>query len=113
MRYVTKDFLSPSAGESGSIICEITTQRLKDIRDYHVRDGGYISGSIRMADCGNHIILDFDASGQRSFEKRVEKLDKLLHDIQAMRHQYVAMWENHIRDLNHYAKQQKEEGKKK
>ena len=113
MRYVTKEFLSPSAGESGNIVCEITTQRLKDIRDYHIRDGGYISGNIRIADCGNHIILDFDASGQRAFEKRVAKLDKLISEIQAMRHQYVAMWENHQRDLAHYAKQQKEETKKK
>lgn len=106
MRYVTKDFLSQSPEESGSVICKITTARVKDITVYNVREGGRIDGSLRIADCSEHIELDFYAVGQKSFDKRVEKLDTLLEKIQAMRNQYVTLWENHQRDIEFYKKKE-------
>jgi hypothetical protein len=101
MRYTTKNFLSPSPEESGSIICKIETQRASDVKgnQWVIQQGGHMSASVRVADCSQHVYLDFDATGQKSFEKRVMKLDKMIDDLQAMRHQYIAMWENHIRDI--------------
>lgn len=102
MRYVTKEFLSPAADESGSIVCTIKTAQIKDFQRWTVASGGTINGSVRIADCSEHVILDFHAEGQRNFEKRLTKLDKLISELQNMRHQYVAQWENHQRDLAFY-----------
>jgi hypothetical protein len=108
MRFATKDFLSTSADESGSIICKLTTDRVKDMNSWchSVKSGGYMSGNVRIADCSDHIILDFDCTGQKGFDKRVAKLDKLISKLQDMRHQMDHMWENHLRDLEHYKKEQ-------
>lgn len=100
MRYSTKNFLSSSPDESGSLICKVETSLASDISDWTIRNGGQINGSVRVADCSQYVILDFDAVGQKSYEKRLSKLDKMIEDLQAMRHQYVAMWENHLRDIN-------------
>lgn len=99
-RYVRKEFLSPCSGESGSIVCEIETPLVKDIYE-HQLDNPRMSGSIRISDCSRHTLLDFDCSGQSAFEKRVAKLDKLLAEIQGMRDQYIAMWENNLRNVEH------------
>lgn len=102
MRFVTKDFLSTSPDESGSIICKIKTTQVKDMGSYIVKEGGRIDGSVRLSDCSTHIELDFYAVGQKSYEKRVEKLDCLIEKLQAMRGQYVEMWESHQRDIKFY-----------
>lgn len=104
MRYVTKDFLSASPDESGSVICKITTARVKDMSEYSIRDGGRIDGTLRISDCSDHVEIDFYAVGENNFKKRVEKFDLLLEKVQAMREQYVAMWENHQRDIEHFKK---------
>lgn len=111
MRYSTKNFLSDSPDESGSIICKITSPRASELRQYTVDQGGYLTASVRLADCADHIFLDFNAEGPKAYEKRVMKLDKLIEDLQAMRHQYVAMWENHQRDLKWYNEKNKEDKK--
>lgn len=102
MRYVSKDFLSQSPDESGSIICTIRTIQVKDMSQYTVNRGGKIEGSIQITDCSRMIELDFYAEGQRGFEKRLAKLDLFIEKLNAMRHQYTHMWENHQRDIAHY-----------
>lgn len=107
MRYVVKEFLSDSPDESGSVICKVMTDRVKDIHSYShcVRSGGYMNSSLRIADCGGHIILDFDCTGQKGFDKRKAKLDKMIDILQAMRKQMDEMWSSHLRDIE-YAKKQ-------
>jgi hypothetical protein len=102
MRFVTKDFLSPSPDESGSIICKIKTAQVKDFTPYMVREGGRIHASVRIADCSENIELDFYAEGEKSYNKRLEKLDFLIEKLQSMRSQYVEMWDSHQRDLKFY-----------
>lgn len=109
MRFVSKDFLSMSPDESGSIVCSISTIRVKDMSPYTAAKGGTISGSMSISDCSETICLDFYAEGQRSYEKRVEKFDTLLAKIQNMRDQYVEMWESHVRDVVHYNSQKGKE----
>lgn len=102
MRYVRKEFLSPSADETGNIVCQIETPRQKDISEYHTKDGcAWMRGTIKMSDCSKTVHLDFDCHDQKSYEKRIAKLDKIVEEVQAMRHQYEAAWNNHLRDVEH------------
>lgn len=113
MRYVTKEFLSPHPYESGHLICELSTPRVKDLRDYHLReDRGEIFGEVFIADCSKKVCLDFNATGQKAFDKRLAKFDNLIQQLTAARNQYQAMWENHQRDLKFYEQQKKQEAKK-
>lgn len=108
MRWTVKEFLSPSPDESGSIICTIKTSLVKDMtpHSYAVRTGGSMNASIRLSDCSNHILLDFDAEGQKSFDKRIQKLDKLIGHLQDMRSQMNEVWSSHLRDVEHFKKQE-------
>lgn len=99
MRYVSKEFLSPSAHESGSIVCTAETSKPDQISSYRAGQGGSIDGSIRIADCSEHVIIDFQATGQRAFEKRVKKIDKMLEEITLFREYYIACWKQHQLDI--------------
>lgn len=102
MRYVRKEFLSPSADEAGSIICQIETPQQKDISEHYTKEGcAWMRGTIKVSDCSKTVHLDFDCHDERSYEKRIAKLDKLLEEVQAMRNQYEAAWDNHLRDVEH------------
>lgn len=110
MRYVSKEFLSKSADESGSIVCQIETPRQADIHQHHVQDKvTYIWAKIKINDCSKHVTLDFDCHDQKSFEKRVEKLDKLVQEVQTMRKQYEEMWYSSLRDVEHKGRQLEQE----
>lgn len=108
MRFATKDFLSESPDESGSVICKLSTDRVRDMNSWShsVKSGGYMSGSLRISDCSDHIILDFDCTGQKGFDKRKAKLDKLISKLQDMRSQMDHMWESHLRDVDFFKKEQ-------
>lgn len=110
MRYVRKEFLSPCADETGSIVCQIETPRQKDIQEYHVRDGAaWVRASIKINDCHKAALLDFDCSDQKGYEKRIEKLDKLLKEVQDMRNQYQEAWESSLRDVAYRGRQLEQE----
>lgn len=110
MRYVRKEFLSPCADETGSIVCQIETPRQKDITEYHVRDGAaWLRGEIKVNDCNRQVSLDFDCHDQKSYEKRIAKLDKFLKEAQDMRNQYQEAWENMLRDVAYRGRQLEQE----
>jgi hypothetical protein len=110
MRYVRKEFLSPCADETGSIVCQIETPLMKDITESRVKEGcAWMYGHIKINDCNKHVQLEFDCHDQKSFEKRIAKLDKLLKEVQDMRHQYEAAWENHLKDVAHKGRQLEQE----
>lgn len=110
MRYVRKEFLSPSADESGSIICQIETPQQKDISEHYTKQGcAWMRGTIKMSDCSKTVHLDFDCHDQRSYEKRIAKLDKILEEVQAMRNQYKEAWESHLRDVAYRGRQIEQE----
>ncbi|QNR53919.1 hypothetical protein phiK7A1_131 [Pseudomonas phage phiK7A1] len=109
-RYVRKEFLSPCADETGSIVCQIETPLQKDITEYHTRDGqSWMRGVIKVSDCSKTVHIDFDCHDQSSYEKRIAKLDKMLGEVQAMRNQYEAMWANNLRNIAHKKRQIKQE----
>lgn len=99
MRYVSKEFLSNCAHESGSIVCTIETAKPEDISSYRAKQGSNIDADIRIADCSEHVILDFNAVGQKAFDKRIAKLDKMLEEITLFREQYIACWKQHQLDI--------------
>lgn len=110
MRYVRKEFLSPAADESGSIICQIETPLQKDISEHYTKQGwAWMRGTIKMSDCSKTVHLDFDCHDQTSYEKRIAKLDKILEEVQAMRNQYEAAWSNSLRDVAHRGRQLEQE----
>ena len=99
MRYVSKEFLSPSAHESGSIVCTVETSKPDQISNYRANQGGGIDASIRLADCSEHVIIDFNATGKKAFDKRLKKIDKMLEEITLFREQYIACWNQHQVDI--------------
>jgi predicted phage tail protein len=105
-RYVRKEFLSPCAWETGSIICQIETPLVKDISQYQIEKGyATMHASIKLSDCSDSITLDFDCHDQVAYEKRIAKLDKMVKEVQDMRDQYEAMWENTQRNMEHKKRQ--------
>jgi hypothetical protein len=105
-RYVRKEFLSPCADETGSVVCQIETPLLKDISERYVEQGNaWMHGHIKINDCSKYVQLDFDCHDQKGYEKRIAKLDKLLKEVQDMRNQYEAMWENSKREVAHKGRQ--------
>lgn len=99
MRHTEKRFLTDDAGESGSMICEVSTIQVKDMTEWNMKEP-YISGSIQVRDCGGRPVnLDFDASGEKAFKKRLDKLDGMIAQLQRMRKQYHEMWWSHLRDI--------------
>lgn len=105
-RYVRKEFLSPCADESGSMVIQIETPLTSQITEYMIRDGSpWVRASMGITDCSRRIELDFDCSSQASFEKRIAKLDKMLKEVQDMRNQYESMWDNAKRNLAHKERQ--------
>ncbi|QYW06574.1 hypothetical protein uav_043 [Pseudomonas phage UAVern] len=110
MRYVRKEFLSPAADEAGSIICQIETPLQKDISLHYTTQGwAWMRGTVKVSDCSKTVHLDFDCHDQSSYEKRIAKLDKLLEEVQAMRNQYEAAWDNHLRDVAYRGRQLEQE----
>lgn len=106
-RYIRKEFLSPCAHETGNIVCQIETPRVKDFSSYS--EGIYVYASIKLSDCMKSITLDFDASSQGAFEKRLSKLDKMIAELTAMRNQYEVLWENGRKDFEFYKKNKGDE----
>ncbi|ATN92833.1 hypothetical protein QGX11_gp070 [Pseudomonas phage PPSC2] len=100
MRHTEKRFLSDCAGETGTMVCTVETMRVKDMDEWTVKREPYISGGIQIRDCGGRPInLDFDAYGKKNVEKRLDKLDQMIAQLQRMRVQYHEMWWSHLRDI--------------
>lgn len=113
MRYVSKQFLSPCAHETGSIVVQIETPLVKDL---YVGYKGLVSpdldANVWFRAChGEPVKLDFNVSNQKDFDKRIAKLDVILEELTKMRGQMTEMWYSHLRDIEFKNKQLKEEGK--
>lgn len=108
MRYSSKEFLSPSPYESGSIITLVETPLVKDIDEHMLENDPRMTAKITMRACyGEPIELDFDVYGESGFEKRLAKIDKLQAEIEKFKSHFVSGWRNHLRNYEH-AKEQKE-----
>ncbi|WYN05010.1 hypothetical protein ISREJYDI_CDS0044 [Pseudomonas phage UNO-G1W1] len=106
MRHTEKRFLTEDAGETGSMVCTVETVRVKDMTEYSTREP-QISGNIQIRDCGGRPVnLDFDAWGEKSWKKRLDKLDGMIAQLQRMRTQYHEMWWSHLRDIEFYKAEQ-------
>lgn len=83
MRYVDKQFLSQSYGETGNICVQFSSPREKDFLDREWER--YIDGSICISDCSKTIYLDFNFEDEETMNKRLEKLDKMIEVLQNAR----------------------------
>jgi hypothetical protein len=113
MRHTEKRFLTEEAGETGSMVTTVETARVKDMDEWSINHGPYISGDIQIRDCGGRPVnLDFDARGERQFFKRLTKLDEMIAQLQRMRVQYHEMWYSHLRDIEFKKKELEKENTK-
>lgn len=113
MRYISKNFLSPCAGETGSVVVEVTTPRVKDLYLYGSGKDAIINpdmeGTLTFRACyGEPVKLDFNCCSQKDFEKRISKLDLIIEEVTKMRGQMTEMWYSHLRDIEHRMKESKE-----
>ena len=112
MRYSEKRFLSEASGETGSMVTTVETQRICDMDAWTVGRDPYITGGIQVRDCNSKpVYLDFDAHGQKSFNKRLDKLDGMIAQLQRMRTQYHEMWWSYLRDVEFKKAELAKEGK--
>lgn len=103
MRHSEKRFLSDCSHETGTMVCTVETDRVKDLSDWVVQKGGSMTAGIQVRDCNNRpVYLDFDCTGQKNFEKRLDKLDGMIAQLERMRTQYHEMWWSHLRDIEFY-----------
>lgn len=109
MRHVEKRFLSDSADETGSMVCTVSTVQVKDLSDWHMTHPT-IDASIQVRDCSSRpVYLDFDATGEKAFKKRLDKLDGMIAQLQRMCVQYHEMWWSHLRDIEFKKQEQTKE----
>lgn len=102
MRYCSKQFLSTSPHESGSIITSIETPLVKDLYNYGGNVGikPSLEAGVTFRAChGEPVNLDFNASSQKSFDKRLEKITLMIDELTKMRGQMTEMWYSHLRDI--------------
>jgi hypothetical protein len=81
MKYRNKSFLNGSHLEFGNISWHILAGR-------HVGRYYLIESSLRIADCGNVITLDFDVEKPHEIPYRLAKLDTLINSLTEMRERY-------------------------
>lgn len=99
MRYVSKQFLSPCVHESGSIICKLETPLFDEMSLYRAERGGDIDASIRVSDCSDHAVIDFNAYGEEAYAKRLSKIDKMIEEITLFREKYIEAWTQNRKDV--------------
>ena len=83
MRYVDKRFLSNCYGETGHIVVQFQTPRVKDILEHNYWTD--VDGGIEISDCSKTINLDFTFNDKDSMEKRIAKIDILIEVLQNAR----------------------------
>jgi hypothetical protein len=73
MRYISKQFLSPCAHETGSIVCQIETPLVKNIyAGYNGVVSPDMDANIWFRAChGEPVKLDFGANSTKDFHKRI------------------------------------------
>ena len=77
VRKTSKKFLSDTPYEYGSVCWEVSV----DPEDRY----DLLQADLRIADCGNSITLGFNSRKKRHMDYRLEKLDVLISELQAMR----------------------------
>jgi hypothetical protein len=122
MRYISKQFLSPCAHETGSIVCQIETPLVKNLHAYNYDWQGNkgestikpdLDANVWFRAChGEPVKLDLDCHDQKSFEKRIAKVSVMIEELTKMRGQMTEMWYSHLRDIEFKLKELKEENKK-
>ena len=108
MRYTSKQFLSPCAGETGSVVVSVETPRVKDMYRYGDQFQPNMSAGVSFRAChGEPVHLDFDCQDQKSFEKRQAKINLMIDELTKMRGQMTEMWYSHLRDVEFRNKEEK------
>lgn len=118
MRWISKQFLSPCADETGSMVCQVETPLVKHLHvsnyDWHGHNAEPnirpdMDAYVTFRAChGEPVKLDFCAHDQKSFEKRLTKISFMIQELENMRGQMTEMWYSHLRDIEFKIKEEAE-----
>ncbi|QHZ60092.1 hypothetical protein PJKIFABJ_00156 [Pseudomonas phage PE09] len=118
MRWISKQFLSPCADETGSMVTQVETPLVKNLHvtnyDWYGRSSEPsirpdLEAYVTFRAChGEPVKLDFCAHDQKSFEKRLTKVSLMIQELENMRGQMTEMWYSHLRDIEFKIKEEKE-----
>ena len=118
MRWISKQFLSPCADETGSMVCQVETPLVKHLHvttyDWHGNSGTPtvrpdMDAYVTFRAChGEPVKLDFCAHDQKSFDKRLTKISFMIQELENMRGQMTEMWYSHLRDIEFKIKEEAE-----
>jgi hypothetical protein len=115
MRYVRKEFLSPCADESGSMVIQVETPLASKLYVYEKEKGKpYVRPDLEAfvtfrACYGEPVKIELGADSQKAFEKRIAKVSLMIDELTKMRGQMTEMWHSHLRDIDHKIKTHKED----
>ena len=107
MRYLDKQFLSDSYGESGHIVVQFSSPLLEEYREGNYNR--YVNADISIADCSKTICLDFTFSDEKAMEKRLKKIDKMIEVLQNARKALPELWEDLKKTSEQYEKEKENE----
>jgi len=109
MRHISKQFLSPCANETGSMVCQIETPLVKHLHAYNYDYMGNkadmtikpdMDASVMFRAChGEPVRLEFNCNSQKDFEKRLTKVSLMIQELEDFRRQMGEMWYSHLRDI--------------
>lgn len=107
MRYISKQFLSPCAHETGSMVCQIETPLIKSMyAGYQGVVSPDMDAYVWFRAChGEPVKLDFNATSQKEFEKRLTKVSLMIQELEDFRRQMGEMWYSHLRDVEFKTKE--------
>lgn len=91
MIYCSKKFLSDHPEETGSMVCKAVSSRIEDTYS----EDPWMEASMQWRDCyGKPVSLDFNVSSDRSLERRIEKIDLIIAELEAFRTNLQVVWED-------------------
>ena len=109
MRLTRKQFLSDSPDETGFIVITAQTSRKEDFEeDEWSLKNPNVSAEVQLGDCTKKIYLDFCVYKDSDVQKRIDKLDVLINNLQELKEKLPSFWADAVHSAEVYKEANKE-----
>lgn len=104
MRLTLKQFLSDSPSETGFIVITASTSRIEDVDE----EGSWglksptVNAEVQVGDCSKKIYLDFCVYKDSDVQKRIDKINVLIDNLQQLKEALPTMWCDSVRVCTEY-----------
>lgn len=104
MRLTLKQFLSDSPSETGFIVVTAETAQLENVDE----EGSWslknpnVNAEVQIGDCSKKIYLDFCVYKDSDVQKRIDKINVLIDNLQQLKDALPTMWCDSVRVCTEY-----------